>query len=35
MNRIPRMLALALTCTALIACQKSEPPAPRRRRKSA
>lgn len=27
MNRIPRMLALALTCTALIACKKSEPPA--------
>lgn len=27
MNRIPRMLALALTCTALIACHKSEPPA--------
>lgn len=27
MIRIPRSLALALTCTALIACQKSQPPA--------
>ncbi|ANB18073.1 efflux RND transporter periplasmic adaptor subunit [Dokdonella koreensis] len=27
MIRIPRTLALALTCTALIACQKSQPPA--------
>lgn len=27
MNRIPRLLALALTCSALIACQKSQPPA--------